>query len=73
MAVALVSSVYDRDRFGAYAIVHCAARQMSGIGAGDERFSRDAARIDAGTAEELALNQLAIHGCYPIPMRESPS
>ena len=38
-----------------------AARQMRGIGAGDQRLGRRAAGVDAGAAEQLALDDATLH------------
>ena len=46
----------DADRPGADPVVGGAARQMRGIGARDQGLGRRAADIDAGSAEQLALD-----------------
>ena len=50
-----------------------AARQVGGIGAGDQRLGRDAAGVDAGAAEELALDERDGHarGGQPAGQRRS--
>ena len=47
----------DADRAGADAVIAGAPRHMGGIGAGDERLGRRAAGVDAGPADQLALDQ----------------
>ena len=40
---------------------------MGGAGAGDQRLRRHAAGIDAGAAEELALDQRHLHALFDHP------
>ena len=52
----------DADRAVEHdAVVGAAPRQMGGIGAGDQRLGRHAAGVDAGAAEQLALDQRDLH------------
>ena len=47
----------DRDRADADSVIGGATRHMRDPGAGDQRFGRRAAVVDAGAAEMLALDQ----------------
>ena len=53
-----------------YAIFGGAARDMSRAGAGDQRLGRDAAIVDTGAAEPLALDDRHFHSCARQPDRE---
>ena len=52
------------------AVVGGAAREVRGIGAGDQRLGRHAAGVDAGAAEELALDERDLHAGAGQPAGE---
>ena len=60
----------DGDRTCHHAIIGGAARQMRGVGAGDQGFGGLTAGIDAGSAEQMPLDQGHRHAGGGEPPRE---
>ena len=72
---ALTAFMSTRDRAAIDdAVIRAAARQMRGIGAGDQRLGRHAAGVDAGAAEQLALDHRDLHaGRGQPPASDGPA